>query len=113
MSARAKADVELTKGDRRPALRVVFLHARTLAPFSLTDPRLLMTPVLGGDAKIDYAQMSIDPEDDSIATYEWGATDTNTEGDFWMVFRDTDGSGKHVHFPAQSAKLLVRITAAE
>jgi hypothetical protein len=105
-------DIELTLGDRLPVLRIAFYQPDKTTPHVLTSPRILVTPIGGGAAVIDYAAMAIDPLQSHVATYAWDADDTLTAGDYWVQYRDTDGDGKHIHFPPPSRKHRLRITAA-
>ena len=78
------------KGDRLPKLRATLLDSSGAAiDLTAASVQFRMRPRGGGALKVNAAASVVAPATSGVVEYAWGATDTDTEGNFEAEFAVT------------------------
>lgn len=94
--------ITVKRGDRHPHIDATLLNPDgTAVDLSGASVKFLMRSVLGGVLKVNASATVVDAAAGQVS-YVWGATDTDTAGDYRAEFEVTFGDGTKLTVPNDS-----------
>lgn len=99
----------MRQNDRLPAMTAVAYTATAKVDFTAFASIVFRMVKSDGTVKVNNAAATGDAQGN--LTYSWGASDTDTAGDYSCVFIATDGSGRKQTFPTGTNLSLTIVPA--